>query len=492
LKAAVRFIAALCAAALAASAAAQVGDDDLETRCESYLGALDAIVRDAGAADAEAARVPGFPYLRTDRFLASWRGELPEDALRPWVDAMLRLDEQSRIIELANLSDSARRRVAAAAPRAGLMEARPLIHIQGCAKVLRERDLGDAGRRRLLRERAAAPDSYDTWKRIVGLYWLTRIPFAAGVRDYESRVMAAYAAPVDASPPQGTLVRYAPFESFAVSPIVARDAAARILEAAEAFESPDIADVHVLLAAHAPAFEVDEALPADRIGYVHRAGDGAPGVDTGQALLYGRVAYTRFAGRIHVQLVYTAWFPARPRASTFDMLGGDWDGVVWRVTLDTDARPLVYDTMHACGCYHMFYPTPRLEARPRPDSLDEWALVPQRVDELEPGRRVRLRIASRTHYVERVLTDAAPADRSFGIVPDVQLRSLPFGDAPRRSLYGPNGLVAGSERGERWLFWPMGIAEPGAMRQWGHHATAFVGRRHFDDADLLDRYFVRR
>jgi hypothetical protein len=28
------------------------------------------------------------------------------------------------------------------------------------------------------------------------------------------------------------------------------------------------------------------------------------------------------------------------------------------------------------------------------------------------------------------------------------------------------------------------------MRQSGHHATAFVGRRHFDDADLLEKRFV--
>jgi hypothetical protein len=27
------------------------------------------------------------------------------------------------------------------------------------------------------------------------------------------------------------------------------------------------------------------------------------------------------------------------------------------------------------------------------------------------------------------------------------------------------------------------------MRQWGHHATAFVGRRHFDDVDLIERRF---
>jgi hypothetical protein len=35
----------------------------------------------------------------------------------------------------------------------------------------------------------------------------------------------------------------------------------------------------------------------------------------------------------------------------------------------------------------------------------------------------------------------------------------------------------------------MGIRSAGAMRQWGRQATAFVGRRHFDDADLIERRF---
>jgi hypothetical protein len=35
----------------------------------------------------------------------------------------------------------------------------------------------------------------------------------------------------------------------------------------------------------------------------------------------------------------------------------------------------------------------------------------------------------------------------------------------------------------------MGVPDPGAMRQWGRHATAFVGRRHFDDPFLIERYF---
>jgi hypothetical protein len=58
-------------------------------------------------------------------------------------------------------------------------------------------------------------------------------------------------------------------------------------------------------------------------------------------------------------------------------------------------------------------------------------------------------------------------------------------------MFGPDALVAGTERGERALFWPMGIASPGTMRQWGRHPTAFIGHRHFDDADLIEKRFVR-
>ena len=71
-----------------------------------------------------------------------------------------------------------------------------------------------------------------------------------------------------------------------------------------------------------------------------------------------------------------------------------------------------------------------------------------------------------------------------------RLRHLPHPQGSR-SLYGRDGLVAGSERLERWLLWPSGVRSPGAMRQWGRHATAFVGRAHFDDPDLLARYFYR-
>jgi hypothetical protein len=109
---------------------------------------------------------------------------------------------------------------------------------------------------------------------------------------------------------------------------------------------------------------------------------------------------------------------------------------------------------------------------------------------MRDGQSVVVHVAARTHYIERIEVGAAAArDRTYRLADENELRSLPVPGAGRRSAYGPEGIVAGSERAERFFFWPMGIADPGAMRQWGRHATAFVGERHFDDADLLEKRF---
>jgi len=33
----------------------------------------------------------------------------------------------------------------------------------------------------------------------------------------------------------------------------------------------------------------------------------------------------------------------------------------------------------------------------------------------------------------------------------------------------------------------MGVPSAGAMRQWGTHAVAFLGKRHFDEPRLLEK-----
>lgn len=125
----------------------------------------------------------------------------------------------------------------------------------------------------------------------------------------------------------------------------------------------------------------------------------------------------------------------------------------------------------------------------------ESPLLPQLTPEHQP---LVLRIASRTHFIQRIYHDSVLNDQS-SVAQASQpmiwenydlLHSLPS-DHGHHSLFGPHGLIAGTERPERFLLWPMGIRSPGAMRQWGRHATAYNGRQHFDDAFLIESLFEK-
>jgi hypothetical protein len=249
-------------------------------------------------------------------------------------------------------------------------------------------------------------------------------------------------------------------------------------------------DRDTLLAAFAPHFAVDETGHHDRIGALAWIGPDALSVDVDSPSVYGRIAHTLVGEQVLLQLVYTLWFPERPADGWFDLLAGRFDGLIWRVTLALDGEPWLFDSIHPCGCYHQFFPTARAAPRPPPNPIEEWAFAPQRLPRMRDGQSVVVHVAARTHYIERIEVGAAAArDRTYRLADENELRSLPVPGAGRRSAYGPEGIVAGSERAERYFFWPMGIADPGAMRQWGRHATAFVGERHFDDADLLEKRF---
>jgi hypothetical protein len=254
---------------------------------------------------------------------------------------------------------------------------------------------------------------------------------------------------------------------------------------------PSAGDLAALLAAYAPSLEVEVMGDYDRFGALRWLGDAeSTGVDGAQPAVYGHPAWTRYAGKVLLQLVYTLWFPERPPQSDSDILAGKLDGITWRVTLAPDGEPLVYDAIHPCGCYHLFFPTPRAAALPAPDSLQEWMFAPQSLPRLAEGERLLLRIASGTHYLKRVsVTSGEGSAPRYALRPYGELRSLERGSGARASAFGADGLIAGTERRERFVYWPMGIESAGAMRQWGRQATAFIGRRHFDDADLFERRF---
>jgi hypothetical protein len=451
--------------------------------CAEWFVTLDKRVAAAGTRDAQDSPIAGFPYLRVSRLLAALRpvASSNEQALQALADRMLALDREARDYEIMNL------------PAGQLSELRgALQRTWECGTLLRHIDLAKPEVRAMLLRHAEVPDDYRLAGRILGLYWLTRIPFAEGIRRWEEATRAAFQnAPAAAGASVPPYLRYAP----APGERMTRAQVARVLQRGAEnplrIPEPSEEELKALLAAYAPSFEIEVRGDYDRFGALRwLRGADSPSVDGAQLAVYGHPAWTRYENQVLLQLVYTLWFPERPPQSAGDPLAGKLDGITWRVTLAPDGEPLVYDAMHPCGCYHQFFPTPRAVARSHPGGLEEWMFSPQSLPAIEDGARPVVRIATGTHYIEGVSkvrgTDSLVR---YELRPYGELRSLMNYAGGRTSAFGADGLVSGTERAERFAFWPMGIASAGAMRQWGRHATAFVGRRHFDDADLFEKRF---
>ncbi|HCV14470.1 MAG TPA: hypothetical protein DGC76_12360 [Candidatus Accumulibacter sp.] len=449
--------------------------DDAIGDCARLFAASDRLIDAEGARDAQSPRVPGFPHLRVDRILArlATAAAVPGDEpSSSWYRALAELDASDRAIELANTVGA------------------PTASVEALAACRQTLGLADRNELAKLQVVAQVPDDYSTMLRALGLYPLTRYLFAAGIERWQQETLATFAEHVIDTASSRRRVRYVPEPSPESLPLV-RDLAELGL--------PSITGsaIAALVARHAPRLEIDTAGDEDRPGALvwqsDRKGGERLAVATAAPVLYVRSGHAQMAGRWLLQLSYTAWFSERPPERAHDLLAGRFDGLLWRVTLAEDGSPLIYDTIHPCGCYHLFIPGDRVRARERQPGIDEGMFAPQTLPTPAANERVVLRLAAGTHYLQRVAVEAAaaPPGVRLALRDEDGLRSLPFPGGGRRSAFAADGLLGGSERLERFYFWPMGIRSAGQMRQWGRHATAFVGRRHFDDPTLLDRYFER-
>lgn len=446
--------------------------------CQTLYREVDAAVERAGVRDHGSSLISGFPYLRTTRLLASFRGELgDQQQWSIWVGHMAALDVEARTLELRNLS----------APVAGHSKDTLRDELDRCRARLLAADLAQPERRAALVVAASVPDDYVTWWRLAGLYPIAASIISANITAWHTETYHIFAAPLAALPVAGELMRW-------VTPSGTTMKMAEVSEILNrsrdllGIPSPTTDDLDRLFDTYAPIWEVDVADNDDRIGMLRW--DNRPVVDVAQPTLYRKVSHTRFGDQVLLQLNYIVWFPARPGN---DLYAGRLDGINWRVTLGPDGEPWLFDAIHNCGCYHEFFPSRHLRLRDGlPTSYFESPLLPQQAPEQRPPV---LRIAHRTHFIQRVYHDESPPEspavaQTMAWEEYDTLRSLTADDG-HHSLFGKHGLIAGTERRERFILWPMGIRSPGSMRQWGHHATAFVGRRHFDDAFLIESLFER-
>lgn len=466
-----------------------VASDPAVRECAKWYAALDAQVDSAGMRDVQTRRVAGFPYLRVDRYYASLRevARVDERVMEALVERLVALDISARTHEIANLPVE---NLALLWQDLGDPErSASLRRTRECGRLLRRDDMARPARRSALLANLFVPDDYVEAYRVFGLYWLARIPFSIGVRAQVDAMREAFRRDL-AGTAQGTLVRYSPPSRPRVTREQLRGILARSSYNALRQPEPGHEDLETLFAHFAPSFEIDTTGDHDRFGALRWRWGMRPEVDVAAPTVYRQSAFTRYRGVSLLQLVYTIWFPERPPESAVDLLAGKLDGVVFRVTLAPDGQPLVYDSIHPCGCYHLFVTTPRALPISPPDNEPEWAFVPQQLAADEASSRLVVRVATRSHYVQRVIADRQDSLARYEFLEYDELRSLPLMSGGTRSVFDADGFIAGTERPERLLFWPMGIANAGAMRQWGRHPTAFIGRRHFDDADLFERRFV--
>jgi hypothetical protein len=424
-------------------------------------------------------KIEGLPHLRVNRFFASFQTEaMNRDERTAWLAQLAHLDGQARKVELDTLPAAVKRDlVGEYAIRSSLEDA-----LMSCSHTLQNHDLTHPNRFAMLAQRAVVPSSYNTLPQIVGLYPLMMLPVQFGVSRWQQETQHVFQQPLENLPVQGTLRRFRPAKTKGIT------GPTHLTQDALGVPNPTPKKLADLFVKHAPIWEIDVVGDYDLPGIPVWRNDSVPTVDTAQNVVYHYASYTHWQNVPLLQLNYVVWFSERPRSGRLDLLGGPLDGLMWRVTLNRDGKPLLYDTIHPCGCYHLFFPTSALRLRSETEHLLEPPLVTQSAPGVDSHQRMVVRIASASHYVQRIYAAATEQGSRYALQSYAGLYRVKDGNQ-RRSLFAADGLVPGTERGERWLLWPMGIPSPGAMRERGHHATAFVGRRHFDDADLLDRLF---
>lgn len=473
-----------CAVVSRPTRSLRYGDADAPGRCAEFFASMDQQASKARVLDAGAFRVRGYPYLRVNRFLASFRNEVAgNDAFAAWVNRMQALDQEARRAEIANLP-----RAVAGSSTASADQAELNLRVACCGNLLKAADFNDGEKQAALQKNVTVPDEYLVAPRVLGLYPLTGLLVSHGVSNWHAEVRRTFST----EPPVGRQsIRYAPENSsqWADPGQIVK----RVKRDALGIPNYPPSARKALFSAFAPIWEVRSAAGYDRIGEPSWAAGSELTIDTRKHVTYTLLSFTRFGEEILTQLNYIIWFPERPRANALDLYGGLLDGVNYRVTLDNDGEPLLYETIHNCGCYYKAYPTRRLKVRKEIDYAEK-PLILQAPDLTPSKETMAVAMESRTHYVRHLypiprLMQLETARYSFADYN--RLRSLPLPGGGHRSMFGEDSLAPGSERLERLILWPTGVVSPGAMRQWGRHAVAFVGKRHFDDPFALEKMFTK-
>jgi hypothetical protein len=460
------------------------------SECQEILETLDKKIEAAGVSNAAYFRIPGFPYLRANRFWAFWGQRVKEDRERDiWVQGMKDLSLQSWKAEIWNLPEEEIRtlsgKMTGEIGRQGVFS-----RIAVCSEKLLEQDREKKGFYTQVRDHAKIPDEYSTFLRVIGLHPITGIAVAVVTENAREKVKPWFEGDVKNLSTMGLLKTYAPRDGAFLDPVQVQHMMREAGKNPSSVPRLEGGREETLARAFAPVIIQDAAETFDAIGGMGWKGDRVE-IFPEKPTAYYYFENSFLNEQAILQINYVIWYGERGGKNAPWFERGHLDGLTIRFSLDPQGRLFMVDVMNNCGCYHFFAPDPKRVNQILAPSSSTPPFVPQNLPVLKKEDRLGLRVNSGWHQVQHLLGVREPTDPvPYELVPYRVLESLPQGDGRQRSIFDSEGIIPGTERIERFFLFPMGVPHVGSMRQRGHHAIDFIGRAHFDDPDLFNRNFI--
>ena len=459
-------------------------------QCREFLNRLDEVVKEAGVRDASSVSIPGFPYLRTDRFLASLKKNLKDDReKKEWVRWMQQLDLLSRKKEISNLPDKA---ILSLEFEDGRKADREWLYAQvkSCSSKLLSHDQARLDFYATLYPHVHVPSEYSCFRRTIGLYPLIALPVALVTEGSIKKIIKRFDTDLKDLPLDGHLRAFVPEKGELLSEYEVRE----IIETSK--RNPlgvpllDSSQDERLVWSFAPVFIQDVAASYDRLGQVIWKGDRVD-IDPEKPTVYYYISHAFLKGEPILQISYVIWYSERAGKRPPGIEKGHLDGLTVRVSLDGRGSVFMVDVVSDCGCYHFFSPDRgRVDhAVSRPLRFEPF--VAQWLPAIPFGERLGIRINSGWHQVQRLISVGDLSDSTpYAMVSYDVLEALPHEDGRTESIFNSKGIAKGSERVERFILFSMGVPSVGSMRQRGHHAIELIGKDHFDNPYLFGENFI--
>jgi len=458
---------------------------------QEFLDKLDQKVKEADARDASHFPISGFPYLRTNRFLASLGTNVKNDAAREqWVRWMQQLDLTSRWKEIRNLPDEVI--LSLGSKKNGRPDREGLFaRVESYSHRTLEYDMRQPDFYETLHPRVGVPDEYSFSRRAIGLYPLFSIAVTIATKSSRGKFKSWFAMDLENLPVDGDLVAFVPPQGV---PLGERELHGLLENSRKnplGVPLPSGKDEKRIVAHFAPIIFQDVAAPYDRFGRISWEKDRLA-IDGQKPVVYCYTSHGFLKGETILQINYVIWYPERAGKRSPWIERGHLDGMTVRVSLDSRGRPFMVDVTNNCGCYHFFVPQKARLDRVISKTLGLDPFVPQWLPEFGPGKRLGIRVNSGYHQVERMLASDIPVNSiPYELVPYEVLGALPRDGDRTESMFDEDGIAKGSKRWkEDILFFSMGVPSVGSMRQRGNHPLVLVGRAHFDDPSLFEKNFV--